>query len=407
MKIKFRQYTKHDPEVPVLQITPDDGYYIHTFYDVSPWSPSGRFLTCLRLPFQDREPGPDDPAEICVIDLVDRELRPVYKTTGWGLQTAAHQMWGTTDRYLYFNDKVNGRPAGIRYDLVQERFDVFEYTFYQVAPDESFAVSPSLVAINYTQPGYGLASAPEFDRPNAPGAPDDDGFWRVDLRTGERSLLASFKDFDDVLNEVGEAVPGVYYGFHVKFNEQNTRLMLVVRTVGEGRGWRPMLFSCDVDGKNLRLVVPYRRWKQGGHHPNWHPDGERIVMNLADGSGTLRFYELWYDGRGERVLAPGVIASGHPTYSPNGRCLLTDAYPREPVSNGGLVPIRLIDLESGAEEAICWMWTLGIDRGALRLDPHPAWNRTGDQICFNGAPDGARQLFVADLTSRLHLIRDA
>jgi len=405
VKIELKPYTMHDPGVPVYQITPSDGFYIHTFYDVSPWSPSGRYLVALRLPFQDREPGPDDPAEIFLLDFFDLEIRHVYTTTGWGMQTAAHQMWGATDRYLYFNDKRDGLPVGVRYDLEQDRAEIFDYPFYQVAPDGSHAVSPSLIGINKTQPGYGVSVAPEFDRPNRPGAPDDDGFWRVDLATGERSLLVSFKQVADLLEEAGEVVEGTYYGFHVKFNPQQTRLMLVVRTVGTEKGWNPMLFTCNVDGSDLRLVIPYRRWKLGGHHPDWHPNGERIVMNLADASGALRFHEFGYDGTWERIIAPSVVASGHPTYSENGRFLITDAYPKEPVCKDGLVPIRLIDIEKNTEETLLWIWTLGIYGGPLRLDPHPAWNREGDQICFNGAPDGARQLFMADLSSRPDVIQ--
>ena len=400
MKFELRPYTQHDPAVPVYQVTPGDGYYIHTFYDVSPWSPSGRYLVALKLPFQDREPGPEDPAEIVLFDLEEHEVHTVYRTTGWGMQTAAHQMWGPTDRYLFFNDKRDGRPVGIRLDLKEGCADAFDYTFYQVAPDGTYAVSPSLTGINRTQAGYGVSVAPEFDRDNRPGAPDDDGFWRVDLSSGGRTLFVSFKQVDDVLREAGESVEGTYYGFHVKFNEQQTRVMLVVRCMGPERSWKPVLLTCDADGGDLRLAVSSRRWMQGGHHPNWHPNGERIVMNLADAAGTLRFHEFAYDGTWERIVAPKVIASGHPTYSKNGRYLVTDAYPREPVCKDGLVPIRLVDLEHNTEEVLCRIWTLGIDRGALRLDPHPAWNRSGDQVLFNGAPEGARQLFIADLSSR-------
>ena len=34
----------------------------------------------------------------------------------------------------------------------------------------------------------------------------------------------------------------------------------------------------------------------------------------------------------------------------------------------------------------------------LRLDPHPAWSRDGLKSCFNGAPEGRRQVYIADLS---------
>jgi hypothetical protein len=35
--------------------------------------------------------------------------------------------------------------------------------------------------------------------------------------------------------------------------------------------------------------------------------------------------------------------------------------------------------------------------GALRVDPHPAWDRSWSRIAFNACPDGRRRVFVADL----------
>jgi hypothetical protein len=90
---------------------------MHTYYDICPWSPSGRYLCCLRLPYEDREPQPGDLAEVCAIDLIERTCRVGYRTTGWGFQTASHQMWGATDQYVYCNDMRNGWPIGVRIDM--------------------------------------------------------------------------------------------------------------------------------------------------------------------------------------------------------------------------------------------------------------------------------------------------
>ena len=44
----FAAYRETDTLCPVYRVTPDDGYYLHTFYDVCPWSPSQRYLACTR-----------------------------------------------------------------------------------------------------------------------------------------------------------------------------------------------------------------------------------------------------------------------------------------------------------------------------------------------------------------------
>src|SRR5512140_1464568 len=100
--VEFRPYRPGKTLGPVTCVTPDDGFYIHTFFDVCPWSPSQRYLACLRLPFQDRKPDWRDTADVCVIDLAERTIRTVYTTSAFGMQTGAQVQWGSTDRHLYF-----------------------------------------------------------------------------------------------------------------------------------------------------------------------------------------------------------------------------------------------------------------------------------------------------------------
>ena len=71
VKYDFRTYRDTATLCPVYSITPDDAYYLHTFYDVCPWSPSQRYFVCTRFPFQDREPTHRDEAQICLIDMKD------------------------------------------------------------------------------------------------------------------------------------------------------------------------------------------------------------------------------------------------------------------------------------------------------------------------------------------------
>ncbi len=60
-----------------------------------------------------------------------------------------------------------------------------------------------------------------------------------------------------------------------------------------------------------------------------------------------------------------------------------------------------MDLTADDERNVCTIYTLGKGKGVLRLDPHPAWSSDHRQICFNGAPEGRRQVFIAGLTDIL------
>jgi hypothetical protein len=67
----------------------------------------------------------------------------------------------------------------------------------------------------------------------------------------------------------------------------------------------------------------------------------------------------------------------------------------------GTVPIRLVDLVDGTDTTLVRIRTepmMARATGALRVDPHPAWDRSYTRIAFNACPDGRRQVFVADLS---------
>jgi hypothetical protein len=155
----------------------------------------------------------------------------------------------------------------------------------------------------------------------------------------------------------------------------------------------------------VRVAVAAELWAKGGHHPNWCPDGEHVLMNLNTQGDGLRFARLALDGSTCETLVPAIRGSGHPTLHPDGEYLLTDAYVDEALAFGdGTAPIRLIDLRKGNETQLV---RIGIQplaersTGALRVDPHPAWDRTCTRVAFNACPDGRRRVYIADLSEIL------
>ncbi len=398
----FQRYRPAQTLVPVTCVTPDDGFYLHTFYDICPWSPSGRLLAVTRMPFQDRQPVPGDTADVCVIDLQERSIRTVYRTKGWGFQLGANLNWGTTDRYLYTNDLIDGQGVCVRIDLKGGEPIAYCGPMYHLAPDESCVIGFPLDLINATQAGYGVPV--DWDHIPQLGPADfaGRGLWKTDLADNRKTLLVSIMDLYRAIPDRENFSGEVFYMFHSKFNKQNSRIMQVFRArpVG-GRMNKPMLFTFRTDGSDKHVAVTARQWAHGGHHPNWHPDGEHLIINLKPDGKSMRFCRVRYDGTDFRVLARNCPGSGHPSISPDSRYIVTDAYPGEAVAGAcpnDEVPIRLVDLKADREERICSIYTLGKGKGVLRLDPHPAWNRDYNQVCFNGAPEGKRRVYIADLT---------
>ncbi len=122
-------------------------------------------------------------------------------------------------------------------------------------------------------------------------------------------------------------------------------------------------------------------------------------MNLNIDRKVLRFVEVNYDGSNLHKILEKVQGSGHPTVTPDGSHILTDTYTHESLAFGdGTTPIRWVDLKEGTEETIIRINTAtGVEDGVMRVDPHPAWDRTWRYVTFNAFVDGTRRVFVADM----------
>ncbi|QNK55867.1 hypothetical protein [Paenibacillus sp. PAMC21692] len=395
---RFRTYNKG--MLPVQIVTPDDGYYIHNFFDVKPWSPSGRYLAVLKLPFQDKLPGPDDESTVCMIDLQEQSIVELCKTTGWGIQVGAHLCWGGSDDELFFNDKEADRVFAYKLNPHTGEKVRIAGSVYQASKDGRYIYSPNLSVINYAQMGYGATLAPEYSCPPPIGASEEDGLWRTDVGTNCRELVFSYKQALDLLPDKRDVEGARFTFFHVKINPQQTRLMQVVRCLfdDERRELR-FIITMNMDGSDAKLSLPYEFWLDGSHHPDWHTNGKEILMNIQ--LNRLRFCLFAEDGQSFRLAAPFATGGGHPSFSNDGRYILTDAYTTEKefVNERFEVPIRLIDTIDGSERRLVDIWTLGGTEihGSLRCDPHPVWSEDNKYICFNGTPEGRRQVLIAEV----------
>jgi hypothetical protein len=400
---------------------------VHTFYDVCPWSFSGNFLAVTKIPNQGKKAQWGDVAEVCVIDLKNQQIKTVYQTKAWGYQLGANVQWGSlSDQYIYTNDIIEGKPVCVRLDWKTGNVKYFIGAKYDLAPDERSVISPNLLNMNIHQYGYAVPDGPTGKPiPFKKEEMNSEGLWKTDLKRNEETLLVSMQSFFDAAEEKEKYTNHIGYLFHSKFNKQNTKILQVFRAQENVKGRNASLFSMNTDGSDLQQCLSTEHWNQvarlggSGNHPNWHPNGEQVIMNCVPtwlGFRDMLFCSFHFDGSDFKVLSEKHLGSGHPSVSGNGKYLLADAYPKQSYVNAtdGEVSLRLINLNTDGELQLC---TIPNDVGGgisqsipgdkitggsqHKLDPHPAWNRLYNQICFNGAPGGIRQVFLADLKNVL------
>jgi len=409
----FPRYKKFDPQVPVWCVTPDMDRVIHRFHLSSPFSPSGRYLALTRLAREDSPPKPGEVAEVVLVDLKNGEAKPIAETKGWDTQLGAQVQWGANDAQLFFNDvdTSSWMPYGVVMNPLTGENKKLEWTVYDASPDGKRVVSTCLRRIGMTQGGYGVI-VPSESIPRNKGTVDDDGVYVTDVESGKTKMIASYKRIVEEAVpkiDVSRYGPGDFYGFHVKWNSKNERIMLVLRYLPKKDSkYRPQLITIKADGGDIRVAVPASYWAdKGGNHPNWLPDGEHVMMNLDIYGKGWRFVQARYDGSELRTMTSVPANHGHPSLHPAGKLILTDAYPREEIAFGDeTAPLFLIDLEKEERKMLVRMNTFtrvftgtGSNPKEMRVDLHPAWDRrTHTLVAFNGVTEGTRRVFVADLS---------
>jgi hypothetical protein len=405
---RFPACTAFDARVPVIRLA--EGKIIHRFFDTSPISPSGRYVGLFRLPNENQKPQPGQSGDVVLVDLQTGKERTLAQTRGWETQMGANVQWGRTDADLFFNDVDTDTwtPFAVHFNPQTGSSRRLEGTVFTVSPDGTQLTSYNLASSRLIQVGYGVV-LPDDRTPRNKGPVDDDGLFVMDIARGKSRMIASIRDIYE------RAVPDLhienaeryeYYCFQVRWNPQGTRLMAFLRwhdpSEPKGGPRRLTLVTMRGDGSDIRLAITPAQYARGGHHPMWAPDGENITINLniRDGTKELDLVSVRYDGANLHSIHP--IGSGHPSMHPRLPFVITDAYPREPVTRGdGTAPLRLIDLRNRTEVALAQVVLTRSDSAKLtsehRIDAHPVWDRTGRYIVFNGVHNDTRSVFVADV----------
>jgi len=416
----FPRYREYHPMIPVWCMTPQRNGCIHRFFDTSPISPSGRYLAVFELPFEDHQPGPGEVGYVCLVDMETGQESRLAETCGWEPQMGANLNWGGSDHELYFNDVDTATwiPFAWKMDPLSGARQRLEGTVYHASLDGRWLISANMTTMRRTQPGYGVVVPDAYARWSV-GPSDEDGFFLTDTQTGQRRLLVSIRDLlakADPPVQLEDSQGVEIYGFHSKFNPQGDRLMVSLRWFPAQEQPRWNMFQRDftavryawitlrLDGSQVHCAIGPEQWEKGGHHGTWFPDGWRISMNLNIDRDVLRFVQANADGSGLRKILDDVTGSGHPTVHRDGRHLLTDTYTNEPTAFGdGTIPLRWIDLQTGAEKTLLRINTAQpCPDGTLRVDPHPAWDRTWRYVTFNAFVAGSRRVYLADMNELLN-----
>ncbi len=388
--------------VKISQITNGNEHHFFGYIGQSltiPWNLTETRILALRSPFHDHLPGGKEPADITLVNMDQQEgdfykIEKIDESLGWNFQQGTMFYWNPLkpETQFFFNDRdpQTGKVFTVLYDIDKGR-RIREYRF-EDTPVGNGGVSPvgeSFLAINYARmarlrPVTGYMGATDWTE--GISAPENDGIFIVNIRSGRKKLLVSFARLENELERAGIAAKGSHLFInHTLWNRDGTLIYFFVRAgweTGSDRAKR-INVACTINEDGTGLFVGHRYI---GGHPEWYT-GSRII-------GSLDGRQVIYDVLKREV--EGTIASadiipdpeGDISLSPDGQWLVNGFTQKE---MNYYTIIHLADCQ--------WVRTSGINKGKyqndLRIDPAPAWNRQNNQILVSGiSENGTRQLFV-------------
>ena len=358
-----------------------------------PWNAGGRYILCLRGARIDRMPLPGEAATVCVIDTGQgNQVIELDKTHGWNPQQGTMFYWhpGKAESQFFFNDRdpATGRVFTVLYDL-QNKKRLREYRYRDtpignggVSADGSFFMGLNYGRLARLRLVTGYPGALDWSRREI--APDNDGIFKVDIRTGEKKLLVSYRELHELLLKQNPELDhsGLFIN-HTLLNRQGTRLYFFVRGGWGGRKSDKINVPCSIhtDGSGLTL-----HRKHIGGHPEWD-EGNVLIGRKGKDQILYDVDQKKFVGQiGSTSLFPD--PEGDISLSPDGQ-MFVNGY-RKGNQNFYAV-LRRADGAFGRSKGL----NRGSYSGDIRIDPAPRWNRSNNAILVPGlAENKTRQVFL-------------
>jgi len=376
-------------------LTHGPSHHFFGYYGIPPWDGAQARLLCLESDFQDHIPAPEEPARVGLVDADSGAFSPVAETHAWNVQQGAMLHWDPRhpNRRILFNDRrsddATAEIVSVIHDLESGSTRDLPRAINAVSHDGRHALSLTYGRLSRCRRvvGYRGVVDPHANDPH----PVDDGVFLMDLETGEARLVVSIAEaYERLVPRHPELRERHLWFNHVVFSRGDARFLFLARTTDPDGTLQTGMFTANLDGSELREVIPYGRRVS---HFDWRDD--RHIVATCSFRGLAKEHVLLTDGADDaHLLGEGLLrGDGHCCFSPNGAWLLTDERHDETLERS----LVLYHPETGAFHRLGRypMFESRYISGDLRCDLHPRWNRTGDALCIDAlASDGTRQLHV-------------
>lgn len=372
----------------ITRISPDEPNheFFFGYYDKSPWDASGRYILCLKARNTRSEVAPKEAAEILLIDTKNNNhYRTIAVTNAWNVQQGCMLQWlgPEYDSEIIFNDFREGKFCSVVINVFTGEERMLKLPVYSVCNDGNFALTLDFARLHRLRPGYGYSNIEEITKNEK--LPNATCIWKLDIKNNIVVPVLSYKDF--AMFEPRPVMEGAEHKVnHIMLSPNGKRFMVLHRwLVGQRKYTR--LVTINTDGTDMYNLND----DDMVSHCYWKDDQTIIAFENKKGNG-YGYYLMKDHSHEYRHMWPEIVADGHPSYSPDGKYVVTDTYPDK---------FRMASVKIMSEDNITVVAKVFAPfkyDNDTRCDLHPRWNRTGDMVCFDATFEGHRGIYTVKIT---------
>lgn len=386
--LMYAMSPKIKSEGNIIRVSPNDDFeYFFGYYDKSPWDASGRYILCMKAKNTWTEVSPLVPVDLLLIDTQNNDsARKLGESRSWNVQQGCMLQWlgADFDKQVIYNDFREEHFCSVILNVESGEERVIDCPVYSVSADGTTALSLDFTRLHRLRKGYGYANIDEITKNEK--LPDTTCIWKVDLRSGEITPLLKYTDFAsfEFRNEMIDAEHKVN---HLMISPNGKRFMVLHRWFNNHRKYS-RLVTCNMDGTEMYNLSD----DDMVSHCCWKNENEILAFENKHGSGP-GYYLMKDKTRGCKYLWKELCVDGHPSYSPDGRLVVTDNYP----DRKRIASVRI--MRDNQIEVVARVFAPFRYDNDTRCDLHPRWSRDGKKICFDAAFEGHRGLYVVEINA--------
>lgn len=345
------------------------------YYDKSPLDSKSQRALFVRLPKEAKE---GDLADVCLYDMTSKTQTVIGMTNAWNWQQACMEQWMNDDVVSYNRfDKGKKEYQVVLHNILTGEDKVLERAAYAYNKVFSKYLSLNFYRLDKFAKGYGYPYQVDSLDEN------EDGIWEVDVETGDIKLILTLSDVMAYNSHYSEGIQ--HYINHVTYCPDENYVMFIHRWQERGETFTSRLLLFNKETGEITTIL------DNGHVSHYCWKNEKELLIYATNKEKQKGYMIVNIYTGETSMVEGLpLEDGHPSYSADGRWILTDTYP----NNGRKQYLFLFDTERKELKLVDKLWSPFKYYNEFRCDLHPRWSKDNRYVVVDNTATGVRTLNI-------------